>query len=172
MQPHQQVLALGILWLATLVVLPFLFATARRRAHALGFLEGQEIKEVADTLHIRQLEQDLAMKQVELDNARIQAEADQRKHHLAVAGLKGSIRELEARIMVYTGLAVIRADYELLIGAAETLRLTERTLNAMKATQQASRAGLQAAELDSLAKRVHVQLRETPATAANVEAAA
>jgi hypothetical protein len=55
---------------------------------------------------------------------------------------------------------------------AITRGLTERTLNAMKATQQASRAKLQAIGLDGLAKRIHTQLRETPASTASAEVAA
>ncbi|WP_085625545.1 MULTISPECIES: hypothetical protein [unclassified Pseudomonas] len=165
MQPHQQVLALGILWLATLTVLPFLFAKARHRAFNRGLHTGKQRLKADLKLQIKGLQDDL-------DEARIQTEADQRKHHLAVAHLKGSIRELEARIMSYTGLAVTRADYELLISAIETLNLTERTLNAMKATQQASLAGLQATRLGGLAKRIHTQLREAPTSDANAEEAA
>ncbi|MFB6403506.1 hypothetical protein [Pseudomonas putida] len=165
MQPHQQVLALGILWLATLVVMPFLFATARRRAHALGFEECQEIKEATHAHRVRQLERDLADKQAELDTAR-------KNFVSAMEARREIITELEERIMSYTGLAVTRADYELLISAMETLSLTERTLNAMKATQQASRAKQQAAGLEALAKRIHTQLRETPASAASAEVAA
>ncbi|MFG0272706.1 hypothetical protein [Pseudomonas sp. zjy_14] len=165
MQPHQQVLAMGILWLITLLILPFLFAKARHRAFNRGLDAGKQRLKADLKLQIKGLQDDL-------DEARVQTEADQRKHHMAIAHLKGSIRELEARIMSYTGLAVTRADYELLISSIETLNLTERTLNAMKATQQASRAGLQAAELGSLAKRIHTQLRETPASAASAEVAA
>ncbi|WP_332731713.1 hypothetical protein [Pseudomonas sp. ESBL2] len=165
MQPHQQVLALGICLLATLAILPFLFAKARHRAFNRGFEVGKQRRQADLKLQIQGLQGDL-------DEARVQAEASQRKHHLAVAHLKGSIRELEARIMSYTGLAVTRADYELLISAIETLNLTERTLNAMKATQQASRAGLQATQLGGLAKRIHTQLRETPGRAATAETVA
>ena len=165
MQPHQQVLALGICLLAILAILPFLFAKARHRAFNRGLEIGKQRLQADLKLQIQGLQEDL-------DEARVQAEASQRKHHTAVAHLKGTVRELEARIMSYTGLAVTRADYELLINAIETLNLTERTLTAMKATQQASRAGLQATGLDGLAKRIHIQLRETPASAANAGAAA
>jgi hypothetical protein len=165
MQPHQLVLAIGILWLATLTILPFLFAKARHRAFNRGLEVGKQSLKADLKLRIKGLQDDL-------DEAKVQAEADQRKHYTAIAHLKGSIRELEARIMSYTGLAVTRADYELLISAMETLSLTERTLNAMKATQQASRAKQQAAALDGLAKRIHTQLRETPASAASAEVAA
>lgn len=165
MQTHQQVLALGICLLAILAILPILFAKARHRAFNRGLEVGKQRLQADLKLQIQGLQEDL-------DEARVQAEASQRKHHTAVAHLKGTVRELEARIMSYTGLAVTRADYELLINAIETLNLTERTLTAMKATQQASRAGLQANGLDGLAKRIHVQLRETPASAANAGAAA
>lgn len=165
MQPHQQVLAIGILWLITLAILPFLFAKARHRAFNRGLDIGKQSLKADLKLRIKDLQDDL-------DEARAQAEADQREHHKAIAHLKASIRELEARIMSYTGLAVTRADYELLISAMETLSLTERTLTAMKATQQASRARLQAVGLDGLAKRIHTQLRETPASAASAEVAA
>lgn len=165
MQPHQQVLALGIIFLATLAILPFLFAKARHRAFNRGLEIGKQRLQADLKLQIQSL-------QVDLDEARVQAEASQRKHHMAVAHLKGSVRELEARIMSYTGLAVTRADYELLISAIETLTLTERTLTAMKATQQASRAAQQAAGLGDLTKRIHIQLRENPASAASVEVTA
>ncbi|MBI6918197.1 hypothetical protein JET68_05240 [Pseudomonas monteilii] len=165
MQPHQQVLAIGILWLVTLAILPFLFAKARQRAFCRGLESGKQTLKADLKLRIRGLQEDL-------DEARVQAEADQRKYHTAIAHLKGRTLELEARIMSYTGLAVTRADYELLISAIETLSLTERTLTAMKATQQASRAKLEAAGLGGLAKRIHTQLRETPASAASAEVAA
>lgn len=165
MQPHQQVLAIGIIWLATLAILPFLFAKARQRAFNRGLDTGKQTLKAELKLRIKSLQDDL-------DEARIQAETGQRKHQSAIAHLKGNIRELEARIMSYTGLAVTRADFELVISAIETLNLTERTLTAMKATQQASRAGLQATGLGNLAKRIHVQLRETPANAASAGAAA
>jgi len=165
MQPHQQVLAIGILWLITLVILPYLFAKARQRAFNRGLDAGKQSLKADLKLRIKGLQDDL-------DEARVQTEADQRKHQTAIAHLKGSILELEARIMSYTGLAVTEADYELLVSAIETLSLTERTLTAMKATQQASRARLQATSLGGLAKRIHIQLRETPASASNAGTAA
>ncbi|MDE4537698.1 hypothetical protein GIB19_10775 [Pseudomonas sp. ITEM 17296] len=165
MQPHQQVLAIGILWLITLAILPFLFAKARQRAFSKGLDADKQSLKADLKLRIKGLQDDL-------NEARVQAEADQRKHHTAIAHLKDSIRELEARIMSYTGLAVTRADYELLISAMETLSLTERTLTAMKATQQASRARLQAAGLGGLAERIHTQLRDTPASTPSAEVAA
>ena len=165
MQPHQQVLALGILWLATLVVLPFLFATARRRAHALGFMDGQEVKEAAHTHRVRQLERDLADKQAELDTARKAFTA-----HLEAR--RETIAELEARIMSCTGLTVTKADYEKLVSASSTMRLAQRTFKALKTEAEATRAGAQADVIDDLAKRIHAQLRSTPANGANAGAAA
>lgn len=165
MQPHQIVLPVGILWLITLTILPFLFARARQRAFNRGLDTGKQSLMADLKLRIKGLQDDL-------DDARVQAEAGQRRHHTTVAHLKGSIRELEARIMSYTGLAVTRGDYELIISGIETLSLTERTLTAMKATQQASRAAQQAAGLKDLATRVHTQLRETPASAASAEVSA
>lgn len=155
MQPHQQVLALGILWLATLVVMPFLFATARRRAHALGFMEGQEIKEVAHAHRIRQLERDLAEKQAELDTARKAFTA-----HMEAR--RETIAELEERIMSYTGLAVSKADYQALISAIETLETAGRTWKQLKGAEAwVTRTEHQGRSLRELALRVRNELRET-----------
>lgn len=107
-----------------------------------------------------------------LDESLINREAEQRKHHHTIANLKRAIDGLEDRIMSYTGLAVTKADYELLLNVIDTLNLTERTLTAMKATQQAARAGLQVTRLGDLAKRMHLELRERPASAVNAGAAA
>ncbi|KPM60213.1 hypothetical protein [Pseudomonas monteilii] len=162
MQPHQYALAAGIALLFTLATLPFLFALARRRAFSRGKAIGLEIRDITHAQQVRTLND-------ELDDLEVQREAEQRKHHTTVANLKRTITELEERIMSYTGLAVTRTDYEQILAAAETLRLTERTLTAMKATTQGVRAGQQASNLDELAKRVHTQLR---ATAMRAEVAA
>ncbi|MCE0938149.1 hypothetical protein LU667_14270 [Pseudomonas kurunegalensis] len=156
MQPHQQVLALGILWLATLVVLPFLFATARRRAHALGFEECQEIKEAAHTHRVRQLERDLADKQAELDTAR-KSFTDHMEARREV------IAELEERIMSYTGLAVSKADYQALISAIETLETAGRTWKQLKGAEAwVTRTEQQGRSLRELALRVRNELRNEP----------
>lgn len=107
-----------------------------------------------------------------LDESLIQRETEQRKHHHSVANLKRTIAELEARIMSYTGMPVTRPDYDLLDKVAETLRLTERTMKALKSDQSAKQAGEQANGVEALAKRVHAQLRTAPATASTAEAAA
>lgn len=165
MQPHQIVLATGILWLITLAILPFLFARARRRAFNRGLDTGKQSLMADLKLRIKGLQDDL-------DDARVQAEAGQRRHHTAVAHLKGSIRDLEARIMSYTGLPVTRTDFDLLTKIGETLQLAHRTMKALKSDQQASLAAAQALYVDSLAKRVHTHLRSTPATASTAEDAA
>ena len=137
MQPHQIVLAMGILWLVSLIVLPFLFTKARWRAINRGVEIGKQHHKTELKLQIKAL-------QSELDDARIQSEASQRKHHTNVAALKFSISELEARIMSYTGLAVTKADYEKLVSASSTMRLAQRTFKALKTEAEAARAGAQA----------------------------
>ncbi|WP_295482117.1 hypothetical protein [uncultured Pseudomonas sp.] len=100
-----------------------------------------------------------------LDELMIKREEEQRKHHHLVANFKRIIDELEQRIMSYTGMAVTRADYDLLIETTKTLELTERTLNALKANQQAQKANEQIQQLTQFAMRLHAHLRATPATA-------
>lgn len=157
MQPHQLVLAIGILWLITLVALPLLFATARRRAHAAGLAEGKAIKDAAHMHQNRKLQRDLADKQAELVSA-------QKAFTAHMEARRQVITELEERIMSYTGLAVTKADYDNLVNASSTMRLAQRTLKALKSLPQADRAADHAEVLDGLAKRVHAQLRATPAS--------
>lgn len=166
MQPHQQVLALGILWLTTLVVMPFLFATARRRAHALGFMEGQEIRETAHAHRIRQFERDLAEKQAELDTARKAFTA-----HMEAR--RETIAELEERIMSYTGLAVSKADYQALISACETLETAGRTWKQLKGAEAwVARTEHQGRSLRELAWRVRNELRDPATSTTHGEVAA
>lgn len=106
-----------------------------------------------------------------LDESLIYREAEQRKHHHSVASLKRTIAELEERIMSYTGLAVTKSDYALLMETSRTLRVAEQTMKALK-SQVANQAAEQAAGLQAIAKRIHGQLRSTPATAAHTEEAA
>lgn len=105
-----------------------------------------------------------------LDESLVDREAEQRKQHHIVANLKRIIAELEARILSYTGLAVTRTDYELVLKASDTLQLSQRTLKALKSQTQAEIAGIQAEGLSGLAKRIHAQLRST-ATIAPTEVA-
>lgn len=106
-----------------------------------------------------------------LDELLVDREAEQRKHHKSVANLKRTIAELEERIMSYTGLTVTKSDYSLLIETSRTLRVAEQTMKALK-SQVANQAAEQAAGLQAIAKRVHAQLRNTPATATDTEEAA
>ncbi|PYG83199.1 MULTISPECIES: hypothetical protein [unclassified Pseudomonas] len=165
MQPFQYALSAGIVLLFVLAVLPYLFAAARRRAH-------EEGKEIGLAEHNATHAQRLRMLNEELAELAVQREADQRKHLKTVANLKLTISELEERIMSYTCMPVTRADYELLTKVGETLQLAHRTMKALKSDQQASRAAAQALCVDSLAKRIHAQLRGTLATASTAEAAA
>lgn len=166
MQPHQQVLAVGILWLVTLIVAPYLFTKARSRAFSRGVEIGKEHHRADLKLQLKTLRE-------ELDEARVQTEADQRKHHLAVASLKRTITELEERIMSYTGMPVTRTDYDLMISAVETLALAEKTWKVVQGTESwCKRALQQRQDIQVLAVRVHHQLRSTPASAATAGAAA
>lgn len=165
MQPYQYALSAGIALLSCLAILPYLLAAARRRAHE----EGKEIGLAErNAIHAQQLR----TRNEELAELAMQREADQRKHLRSMANLKFIISELEARIVSYTGMPVTRADYELLTKVGETLQLAHRTMKALKSDQQASLATAQALSVDSLAKRIHAQLRSTPATASTAEAAA
>lgn len=159
MQPHQQVLAMGILWLVTLIILPFLFSTARRRARAEGVADGQRWQEGIRKHLVNQLEQQLAEKEAELAAAK-------KSYVHAMNARRDTIAELEARILSYTGMAVTKADYEKLRSTATTLRLAEQTLQALKSQPNAARAAEQAQAIDDLATRMHAHLRATPASAA------
>jgi len=156
MQPHQYALGAGILWLITLILLPFLIAKARARSFAQGVDAGMHHQKADYKLQMQSLRDDLA-------ETAVQAESDQRKHHLAVASLKRTISELEARIMSYTGLAVTKRDYEQLTIAAETLQLAQRTWETAKGTEPwCVRAHNERLSIQALAQRIHEQLRITP----------
>ncbi|WP_410952496.1 hypothetical protein [Pseudomonas sp. S1(2024)] len=73
----------------------------------------------------------------------------------------------------YQGMPVTRSDYDLLISAAETLRLAEKTWKALPGTEPGcKRATLQQQDIQALAMRIHSQLRTTPTgTAITGEAA-
>lgn len=161
MQPHQYALAAGIIWLATLLVLPILIAKVHRHAYDEGFVE-----------HQHKLNSYSAALNEDISHLVAAREEDQRKHNLTVANLKRTIAELEARIMSYTGMAVTRSDYERLLSTAEALRLAQRLHMALKAGAQADRASELATAADEIAKRIHAHLRATPASAPKAEAAA
>ena len=106
-----------------------------------------------------------------LDESLVEREAEQRKHHHTIANLKRTITELEERIMSYTGLAVTKSDYALLMETSRTLRVAEQTMKALK-SQVANQAAEHAADIQALAKRVHAQLSSTATTTARTEVAA
>lgn len=165
MQPHQYALAAGILWLLTLIVMPFLLAKARNRAHEQGFADGQLAHQHTLKLHLQEAKRGQEALRTEL------AETQQNcARQLDVRA--ANIAELEARIMSYTGLAVTRKDYDQLLATAETLRLANRTLIVLKSVPQAARAGDLAEAMDDFAMRIHAQLRATPASASKTEVAA
>jgi len=172
MQPHQYALGAGILWLATLTILPFLIATARRRAYALGFEAGKTFHDQILNLQLKDAKQAQDDLRAELQRTQEICTLQLDARQASITALKASMSELEARIMSYTGLAVTKSDYERLISASSTMRLAQRTLKALKSLPQADRAAAHADALDELAKRIHAQLRSTPASAATVGAAA
>lgn len=160
MQQHY-ILALATLWIFTLAILPFLFSTARRNAYTNGLADGQKWQKGIRKQLVSQLEQQLADKEAELDNSK-------KSFTQAMNARRDVIAELEARIMSYTGLAVTKADYNLLTNAAETLDLAEKTWKAAPGTEPwRTRATQQRQDIQALAMRVHAQLRNTPASAAN-----
>ncbi|WP_252090420.1 hypothetical protein [Pseudomonas sp. MWU13-3659] len=156
---------MGIIWLITLTALPYPLARSHRRMYDAGREAGLEERNAVYACQTQALIDNLADKSLELDEVRAQSQRITAAH-------THTIRELEQRIMSYTGMAVTRADYDKLLGTAETLRLAQRTLSVLKATDQAERAAEQAAAVDDLAKRVHGQLRATPANPANAGEAA
>ena len=165
MQQHY-ILALATLWLFTLAILPFLFSVARRRAFENGLTAGKTSGQAVNNHHIKTLEKALADKVTELEDAK-------KNFTQAMNARRDVIAELEARIMSYTGLAVTRADYNLLTNAAETLDLAEKTWKVAPGTQPwRNRATQQRQDIQALAMRVHAQLRNTPASAANAGEAA
>lgn len=102
---------------------------------------------------------------VRLDELVVGRETEQRKHHHIVDNLKRTITKLEEQILSYTGLAVTKSDYEQLTKAAETLQMAQRTWEAAKGTEPwCVRAHNGYLSIQSLARRIHVQLRNTPAS--------
>lgn len=172
MQPHQYALAAGILWLLTLIVLPCLFAKARCRAYERGFADGKLAHQHTLKLQLQEARRDQEVLRAELEDAQRNCAQHLDARQASIAALKARIAELEERIMSYTGLAVTRADYEQLRTAADTLRLAQRTLTALKSEPHAGQAGRDSKALGDLAKRIHAQLRTTPASAATAGAAA
>lgn len=157
-QPHY-ILALGTLWIFTLAFLPFLFATARRRAFAHGLETGRNTRNTELKRYVKALETDLAYKAAELDAAK-------KSFTQAMNARRDTIAELEARVMSYTGLAVTHTDHQLLRNAAESLALAFKTWSSMPGTEPwRGRATAQAHGLNALAFRIGAELRMAPAAA-------
>lgn len=172
MQPHQYALAAGIGWMVTLIILPFLIAKARRLAYARGFEEGKAFHDQTLSLQLKEAKQALDDLRTELQRSQQTCELQLAARQASIVALKAGISELEARIMSYTCLAVSRADYDLVIGVADSLQVTQRTMKALKSQTQADLAGSQAEAMSALAKRIHSQLRSTTTSTANMEVAA
>jgi septal ring factor EnvC (AmiA/AmiB activator) len=172
MQPYQYALAAGIGWMITLIILPFLIAKARRHAYARGFEAGKAFHDQTLSQQLKEAKQALNDVRAELQRTQQTCNVQLAARQASIAALKENISELEARIMSYTGLAVTKADYEKLVSASATMRLAQRTFNALKSGAEATRAGAQADAIDELAKRIHAQLRSTPASTAPAGAAA
>ncbi|MGO0694454.1 hypothetical protein ACTORG_13295 [Pseudomonas guariconensis] len=107
-----------------------------------------------------------------LDELLVNRQAEQRKHHHTVAALKREITALEGAIAPYMNMPASRAEYDLLLEAAKTLRLAEQTMKALKSDQPAKRAAQQAKSLEAVAKRIHAQLRSNPRSVTQSEDAA
>jgi hypothetical protein len=158
MQQQHYILALAALWLFTLAFLPFLFRTARQRAYNSGYSTGLIEMQRLTREHTTKLSNDITR----LVDER---EAEQKKFAQIKAALQETNAELEARILSYTGLAVTKNDHEQLTRAAETLQMAQRTWEAAKGTEPwCVRAHNGYLSIQSLARRIHAQLRNTPAS--------
>ncbi|MFR0674617.1 hypothetical protein ACLUUI_14340 [Enterobacterales bacterium AW_CKDN230030176-1A_HGKHYDSX7] len=165
MQPHHQAIALAVTWLATLVALSLLLSAARRGAHSLDSIKGQQSQHALHEVQVQDLEQAVADKQAELLRLQSRFDASMEARRLTIA-------DLEERIMSYTGLAVARADFEVLVSASETLKLAVRTWSQMTGAEVwVKRAKQQADDLRGLALRVQDELKPSIAVPANGEAA-
>ena len=172
MQPHQYALAAGIGWMITLIILPFLIAKARRLAYARGFDAGKTFHDQTLSLQLKEAKQALDDLRAELLRTQQTCELQLAARQAKIVALQASMSELGVRIMAYTGLAVTKTDYDKLVSASSTMRLAQRTFKALRTESEAARAGSQADVIDDLAKRIHAQLRSTPANGANAGAAA
>lgn len=157
MQAQHYTLALGVVWIFTLAILPYLFAKARQRAYARGHADGLTQRDA--TAWKRLQDQDRALEQQAIDR-----EQERRQFLQTKAALQGRIDDLEERVRSYTGLAVTAADHQLLIRAVETLTLAKRTWDAMKGSTNSwpARAAAESLALQRLADLVHAEIRKHP----------
>lgn len=166
MQPHQYALAAGIGWIVTLIILPFLIAKARQRAYALGFEAGKACND--QTLKL-QAQEEL---RTELQRTRQDCSQQLEARENSITALRVMIADQKDRLLGHAGLIVTKSDHTQLVTASATMRLAQRTFQALKSQPEADRAAAQADSIDELAKRIHAQLRSTPDSTVNGEAAA
>jgi hypothetical protein len=154
MQPHHQIITLTATWLATLVALPLLLSVARRSAYALGVVKGQEAQQAHHAIQTQWFEREMTDKQAELDELQLRFDA-------SIEARRKTVADLEERIMSYTGLAVTRTDYDVLVSACETLKLVVRTWRQLKGAEVwVGRAEQQSGELRGPAFQVQSELKE------------
>lgn len=157
MHAQHYTLALGVAWIFTLAILPYLFAKARQRAYYRGHADGLEQRDAMAWKRLQ--DQDRALAQRAIDR-----ETEQRQFLQKKAAMQGMIDELSARVRAYTGLAVTPQDHQLLTNAAETLDLSHRTFNAIKGTEAwRERTSSEAHGLRKLAELMHAEIRQKAA---------
>jgi len=171
MQPHHYALAAGIGWMVTLIILPFLIAKARQRAYALGFEAGKACNDQALHLQLKDAQQAQEDLRTELQRTRQDCSQQLEARENSITALRVKITGLKDRLLAH-GLVVTKSDHTQLVTASATMRLAQRTFQALKSQPEADRAAAQADSIDELAKRIHAQLRSTPDGTANGEAAA
>ncbi len=167
MQAQHYTLALGVAWIFTLAILPFLFAKTRQRAYDRGHADGLKQRDAMAWKRLQ--DQDRALEQRAIDR-----EKEQRQFLQTKAAMQGTIDELSARVMAYTGLAVTHQDHQLLTETAATLDLARRTFKAIKGTEVWQERTLNEAKgLRKLAELVHAEIRQkAPITSGKAEVAA
>ncbi|MNJ59610.1 hypothetical protein D3C77_553060 [compost metagenome] len=163
MQQQHYILALATLWLFTLAFLPFLLRTTRLRAFNSGYSAGFVEQQRLSREYTCALNNDITRLTTE-------REAEQKKFAQTKAALQASNTELEARVLSYTGLAVTKRDYEQLTKAAATLQLAQRTWETAKGTEPwCVRAHNERLSIQTLARRIHELLRDSPTHRTNTE---
>lgn len=163
MQPHQYALAAGIGWMVTLIILPFLIAKARQRAYAHGFEAGKACNDQTLKLQLKDAQKAQEELRTELQRTRQDCSQQLEARENSITALRVMIADLKDRLLGHVGLVVTKSDHTQLVTASATMRLAQRTFQALKSQPEADRAGSQADAIDDLAKRIHAQLRSTPA---------
>lgn len=172
MQPHQYALAAGIGWIVTLIILPFLIAKARQRAFALGFEAGKACNDQTLKLQLKDAQKAQEELRTELQRTRQDCSQQLEARENSITALRVMIAHQKDRLLGHVGLVVTKSDHTQLVTASATMRLAQRTFQALKSQPEADRAAAQADSIDELAKRIHAQLRSTPDSTVNEETAA